>query len=322
MNKKVFMKIFTSLMSSVVMINSTLCFNSFAVETNRSWRYGMGDVLEDNDRQSANDLNTLKKYVLTMIDLSDTQLKSADVKIDFNVNAADLLFMKKDILGICGYDDESIDDMQVAISNSDNPILMNMRDVIGEFMYEYHKKGWKYWDASTSEENDDDEVFGRKYIINGESYSGCRTDCSTAVSLTLLYSGILDKDELNNNGLSAYLSTSELINKFSIIQNCVNEGYKLSLIDLVPNVTYIQPGDILLYSGHTSVVISTTQFDLIPTNLSGGISDNVAVYSAGGDFTAVHNHRLMPERETIDLNSSGNTQGIRPYRYIIRVSRV
>lgn len=314
MSKKFLLKRFLpTLFSSIIFINSSLCLNASAVETYRSWRYGMGDVFEDNDRQDGKDLMSLKKHILGSELLSSTtKLNSADVKIDFKVNGADLLTMQKCIIGNSGYNDTAIDDLHVAISNCDSDILKNMRDIIGAFMYKHHEEGWVY-DANNSKYT---------FNINGETFENCRIDCSTAVSLALLMSGVLNPDKLNLNKLSKYLNTTDLVKNFSIIKNCTNPGYELDLISLVPNATFIQPGDILVYpNGHTAVVVSTTAYDMMPTSLSSGNSANVSVYSAGGDFTAVHNYRLRPESETIDQGSSGNAQGIRPYKFIIRVSK-
>jgi hypothetical protein len=314
--KKKTLKAIISLVSSVIMVNSALCVNTFAVDTSRSWRYGMGDVLEDNDKQQANDMNKLKQYILAIDNLSSTQLMSADVNVDNNVTSADLLIMKKCVLATNGYDDESIDSMHVAISNSSNVVLQNMRDVIGAYIYKYKTSGWGY-DANSS---------SRNYTINNKQYNNCRTDCSCAVTLALISAGVLNQTKLNNYGLG-YPNTATLINSFSTVQRCVNSGYKLTLIELVPNNTIIYPGDIVIYpkdashEGHTSVVISNNNFGEIPTSLSSGNGTNISVYGSGGDFASVHSHRLMPEFETIDLTSDGKTQSVRPYKYIIRVSK-
>lgn len=111
-----------------------------------------------------------------------------------------------------------------------------------------------------------------------------------------------------------YLVTSELCNS-TILNNCANDGYEFSLIEIVEGKTQFQPGDILIYSGgHTSVLASVTHSYLIPTNLITANQIQFAVYGAGKDFTTVHRYRLQPEIE--NLGSSD-----RPYTHIIRVTR-
>lgn len=314
---KIKKRILSMIISAVFVCNLSIGVNSFAVETYRSYRHGLGDVVEDGSLKS-NDMLMLKKYLLGQVDLSATQLKTANIQFSAGdgakINSADLSLLKKCLLNNCGYPENSISSLHRAISNSDNIVLKNMRDVIGEFMYEYSRKDWQY---------DFDVDCGRTYTINGQEFTGCRTDCSTAVSVALYSSGVLNMEQVGTKCSQTYLSTGQLISEFDILKGCVNDGYSMSLISIVPNVTFIQPGDILVYpGGHTSVVVSTNSVLGMPSSLEFNNSVYLAVYSAGGDFGEVHRHRLKPEIEQINQSSSGNNQGVRPYTYIIRVSRV
>lgn len=303
---KIKKRILSMIISAVFVCNLSIGVNSSAVETYRSYRHGLGDVVEDGSLKS-NDMLMLKKYLLGQVDLSATQLKTANIQFSAGdgakINSADLSLLKKCLLNNCGYPENSISSLHRAISNSDNIVLKNMRDVIGEFMYEYSRKDWQYTQPTS-----------RTYTINGQEFTGCRTDCSTAVSLALYMSGVLNETKLNINKLPRYLTTDQIIDNFDAISNCVNSGYSLNLLKLNKGSTLIQPGDILIYKGHTSVVVSCIQSMDMPTDLTYGKYSNVAVYGAGGDFGDVHKHRLSPEIETIGTD--------RPYQYIIRVSRV
>lgn len=311
LNLKLKKRILSFLVSSVVMCSFIPNVNTFAVETNRSYRYGIGDVVEDDDMLKSNDQLLLKKYLLGTSNLSSSQKKTADVKMDGKVNSNDLLMTQKCLLGTSGYDDEAIDSLHVAISNSGNTILKNMRDVIGEFMYKYTYNGYGY-EQDTS----------RNYTINGQTFTGCRTDCSTAVCLALYMSGVLNKGEIEKIIGNTYLTTSQMVNRFNEVKQCTNSGYSISLINITLNATFLYPGDILVYpNGHTSVLVSTTTLGGMPSGLYANNGANIVVYGAGGDFATVHSHRLKPEVEKIDQSSSGNSQGIRPYTHIIRVTR-
>lgn len=305
-NKKLIKRILSGIVA-LTMVNTALCINVSAVDINRSYRYSIGDIAEDDDSLRTSDILPLQKYLTGEISLSSTQLKTADVNTDKRVTVADLLMVKKCLLGDTNYDEGSINSLHAKISSSNSIVLSHMRDVIGEFIYEYVHKGYEY-----------NQQVSRNYTINGQSFSNCRTDCSTAVMLALYSSGVLDEDKVNKTIKIKYLNTGSMISRFDELKRCTKSGYTLTLIK-INNNTVIYPGDILVYDGHTSVVVSTNpNDDGMPYELTASASSNVAVYGAGGDFAEVHKHRLSPELETINQSSSG--EGIRPYKYIIRVN--
>ena len=68
------------------------------IENDSQKRYKLGEITEDEIVDSA-DLLYLKKYLLGKIEFNETQKKSSDITKDGIIDSADLLYLKKYLLG-------------------------------------------------------------------------------------------------------------------------------------------------------------------------------------------------------------------------------